>query len=44
MAGYYKTTVVEMIITAGLTMTAWRDTLNGRVNQTGWQETWRTLL
>ena len=44
MAQYDRMRVVEIIITAGMTMTALRDTLNGRVNQTGWQETSRTLL
>ena len=44
MAGYYRTAVVEIIIMVGLSMTAWKDTLNCRVNQTGLQETWRTLL
>ena len=44
MAGYYRTTAVEITITVGFGMTASRDTLNGRVNQAGWQETWRTLL
>ena len=36
--------MVEITVTAGMTMTAWRDTLNGRANQTEWKETWRTLL
>ena len=44
MAEYYRMTVVEIVITAGFSMTAWRNTLNGRVNQTWQNETWRTLL
>ena len=44
MAEYDRMTVVEMIITVGFGMIAWRDTLNGRVNQIGCQEIWCTLL
>ena len=44
MADYEKATVVETTITAGMTMTAWRDTLNGRVIETGVQNAWRILL
>ena len=44
MAEYQRMTVVEITITVGLGMTAWRGTLNGRVNQTECLETWRTQL
>ena len=44
MAECDRMTAVEIIITVGFGMTAWRDTLNGRVNQTGWQETLRNFL
>ena len=44
MAEYDRMTVVEIAITIGFGMAAWRDTPNGRVNQRVRQETWRTLL
>ena len=44
MAGYYTTTVVEITIAVGIGMIEWRDTLNSRVNQIGWQEAWYTLM
>ena len=44
MVEHDRMTAVEMTITVGFDMTAWRDTLNRRVNHTGWQETWCTLL
>ena len=44
MAGYYWTTVLEIAITADIGMTAWRDTLNGRVVDTTWQKTCRMIL
>ena len=44
MAEYDRMTVVKMTITVGFSMTACRDTLNGRINQRGWPETWHTLL
>ena len=31
MAGYYRTTVVEITIMSGIDITVWGDTLNGRL-------------
>lgn len=44
MEGYYRTAVIEMIITVGFGMTASRDALNGRIIETAWRNTWLTLL
>ena len=39
MAEYDWTTVVEVTITAGVTMTKWPDTLDARIIETGWHNT-----
>ena len=35
--------MAEVTITAGMTMTLWRNTLNGKLIETGWQNTWHAL-
>ena len=44
MAGYYRTKVVGITITVSCGMPARRETLKGRVIETAWKKTWRTLL
>ena len=44
MAEYNWKIVVEITITAGMNITAWRDTLDDRVIETAWYNTWRPLL
>ena len=41
MERYYKIIVVEIVLTAGFGITAWRDTLHGKEMKTPWRETWR---
>ena len=44
MAGYYRKTVVEMTITTGIDIAAWKNTVNSRIIETSRQKTWRALL
>ena len=37
MAGCYKIVVVEIVLTTGIDMKGWRDTLNAKIIKTAWR-------